>query len=483
MSEVVFYTPQDFGPLKITEIMYHPPDVGNVDGDEFEFLELKNTGDSTIDLSGIHFMSGIGYSAPFGFRVRSGEFLVLARNSDEFELRYPGVPLTGVFERKLSNGGETILLTDAFGTPIVEVSYGDELPWPEDADGDGRSLVPLDPNPSGDQDDPTVWRTSAEVSGSPGRDDPEARPEPDCNDNLVRDDVDVGNGTSNDLNGNLVPDECEVPPEPDCNENFFRDDLDISSDRSEDRNDNSIPDECDDPPEDDCNDNFIEDRDDVSDGTSEDRNGNDVPDECEEFPETDCNENFIDDGEDIQSGVSEDRNGSGIPDECEDAPDPDCNDNLIDDSDDIALGGSTDVNDNGIPDECDPAGDDCNENNVNDQIDVGLGVSEDVNLDGIPDECQETEPPSDEIRFIRADANRDGRVDVSDAITTLNFVFQGVGVLRCPDATDVNDDGSVDLADPIYSINYFFVSGPPPRPPFPSEGTDPTPDPLGPCVR
>ena len=42
--EYTFFPPQDLSKLLVTEIMYHPPSIGAVDSDEFEFIELKNTG-------------------------------------------------------------------------------------------------------------------------------------------------------------------------------------------------------------------------------------------------------------------------------------------------------------------------------------------------------------------------------------------------------------------------------------------------------
>ena len=53
--EAAYYPAQDFSGLRLTEIMFHPPPAGMVGGDEFEFLELKNTGASTLDLGGAYF--------------------------------------------------------------------------------------------------------------------------------------------------------------------------------------------------------------------------------------------------------------------------------------------------------------------------------------------------------------------------------------------------------------------------------------------
>lgn len=90
-------------------------------------------------------------------------------------------------------------------------------------------------------------------------------------------------------------------------------------------------------------------------------------------------------------------------------------------------------------------------------------------------------PPS----FRRGDANGDGTVQLSDAITLLSTLFQGGGApLTCPDAADSNDNGVIDLADPVFLLSYLFVAGgPPPPPPGPTDcGPDFSGDELGPCL-
>jgi hypothetical protein len=85
-----------------------------------------------------------------------------------------------------------------------------------------------------------------------------------------------------------------------------------------------------------------------------------------------------------------------------------------------------------------------------------------------------TAPP----RFIRGDANGDGPIDLSDAISTLLFLFAG-GAVACADAADANDDGALDISDPIDVLFYLFAGGGQPAAPFPDPGIDPTADGLG----
>lgn len=62
-------------------------------------------------------------------------------------------------------------------------------------------------------------------------------------------------------------------------------------------------------------------------------------------------------------------------------------------------------------------------------------------------------------KFIRADANASGEVDIADAISVLNFLFLGTGAPSCLEAADANDDGSIDISDALYLLVYLFSGG------------------------
>jgi alkaline phosphatase/fibronectin type 3 domain-containing protein len=83
--------------------------------------------------------------------------------------------------------------------------------------------------------------------------------------------------------------------------------------------------------------------------------------------------------------------------------------------------------------------------------------------------------------FLRGDSNGDRRLDISDAIWTLAYLFQGGSDPWCDDAADTNDDGKVDISDPISFLGFTFFGGAQPRPPYPDSGQDPTPDGLEDC--
>ena len=172
LVEAVFFPPQDFSKLALTEIMYHPPDVGATDGDEYEFVELKNFGTNTLNLSGLN-LDGIAFTFTNGTLLAPGAYCVLVRNATAFASKYPGIPIKGIYSGKLSNSGERLTLFQALGgNAIFSITYQTAAPWPIAPDGAGFSLVPVNPGLTQAPDDGHKWRASAMIGGSPGADDP-----------------------------------------------------------------------------------------------------------------------------------------------------------------------------------------------------------------------------------------------------------------------------------------------------------------------
>jgi hypothetical protein len=169
--------------LRITEVMYNPPvpASGGTDNNEFEFIEIKNTGDETLDLSGVSFDKGVTFSFA-GSSIKTlgpGKFALVVKNKQAFLSRYGAALanlIAGEYEGKLANDGETIALVDLWNGTIVEFEYGDGRGWPPSVDGGGHSLVPLNAalltEPQGSLDYAGNWRASTYIGGSPGRDDP-----------------------------------------------------------------------------------------------------------------------------------------------------------------------------------------------------------------------------------------------------------------------------------------------------------------------
>lgn len=90
--------------------------------------------------------------------------------------------------------------------------------------------------------------------------------------------------------------------------------------------------------------------------------------------------------------------------------------------------------------------------------------------------------PRCSVSFRRGDALGDGNVNVTDALTILDFLFGGDGglpsALPCEKAADANDDGRIDLADPISLLLHLFGGAGVLAPPFEACGEDPTEDGL-----
>jgi hypothetical protein len=171
-SEATFAVATHGSDLRVTEILYNPLDLDpsdSLDNDAYEFIEFRNAGAATLDLSTFA-CDGITFTFPSGFTVAPGAFFVLVRNPTAFSARYPGVPYRGVYLGKLDNGGEKIRVRRADGTTVVSVEYDDDPPWPLGPDGLGYSLVNAEPD--GNPDDPANWRTSASLFGSPAAADP-----------------------------------------------------------------------------------------------------------------------------------------------------------------------------------------------------------------------------------------------------------------------------------------------------------------------
>jgi hypothetical protein len=66
------------------------------------------------------------------------------------------------------------------------------------------------------------------------------------------------------------------------------------------------------------------------------------------------------------------------------------------------------------------------------------------------------------MAFQPGDANRDGKINITDVIYLINYLFKS-GYPPYPSiAGDANCDGNVTVADVVYLINYLFKGGPPP---------------------
>jgi hypothetical protein len=170
LRDLLIVIPQDYSGLKITEIHYKPIDNENNSGNLYEFIELKNTGKTALNLTGLSFGSGVSFAFEPGTILQPDSFFVIASDRAKFKSRY-GFNPHGEYRDQLSNSGEKLEIVDPSGKVIYSVTYKDAVPWPEEPDKTGRSLVPSNANPTLNPDDGKNWVASRKVHGSPGRDD------------------------------------------------------------------------------------------------------------------------------------------------------------------------------------------------------------------------------------------------------------------------------------------------------------------------
>jgi hypothetical protein len=169
LHEATFTMVDRAAQLRVTELMYNPPG-----GNDYEFIELKNEGETALGLANLSF-EGINFTfPPTAPALPPGEFIVLAGNASAFIERYPDVPINGVYDGRLSNEGESVSLKDGEGKLLLSLAYDDENGWPISSDGRGDSLVSI-ASAGVDPNNPKSWRASAQLYGSPGRDEISSR--------------------------------------------------------------------------------------------------------------------------------------------------------------------------------------------------------------------------------------------------------------------------------------------------------------------
>ncbi|MFT6863321.1 MAG: hypothetical protein ACJAVK_001882 [Akkermansiaceae bacterium] len=159
--------------LVISEIFYK-----SEAGSALEFIEIKNVGPVTLNLSEVRFTKGIDFDFA-GSAITSiapGEYLLVVENLAAFEVAYGNaLPVAGEYQfsssNSLSNGGERLKLSFGAGTAIRDFAYDDDLPWPTPPDLSGRSLVLIDPESLPDHNVASNWRSSTRPGGNPGSSD------------------------------------------------------------------------------------------------------------------------------------------------------------------------------------------------------------------------------------------------------------------------------------------------------------------------
>ncbi|MCP5528043.1 MAG: lamin tail domain-containing protein [Verrucomicrobiales bacterium] len=186
------------GPVVISEVMYHPPDVpanGALwDAPEDEYIELLNLTDAIVplydpnaDTNTWRLRDAVDFTFPMGQHLSARERVLVVRfdpvtdaaSASAFRAKYRvpvGVRMFGPWDGKLDNGGEPIELiqpdqvrfyTNAPVTTAVlvdRVRYRDDPPWPSGADGVGFALQRVDESAYGDES--SNWIAAAPTPGT-----------------------------------------------------------------------------------------------------------------------------------------------------------------------------------------------------------------------------------------------------------------------------------------------------------------------------
>jgi len=165
-TRTAVFEPEPLPVIVINEIHYNPADAQGSD-DLYEFLELVNADDHTVDLSGFTFSQGITYTFPDGASIAAGEIIVVAKAAGSYSGALPGIQVFQWTTGSLDNGGETVTLLDANSNEIDRVTYDDDtVIWPGAPDGTGPSLSLLATNL--DNSLAASWTPSAAANGTPG---------------------------------------------------------------------------------------------------------------------------------------------------------------------------------------------------------------------------------------------------------------------------------------------------------------------------
>ena len=168
--------------LVVSEIMYHPAPptdeeiaMSIVDAEKFEYLELRNVSDQSINLPNVKVVSGVDFDFAFtpesAQLLKPGKSILIVADKRDFMLRYPDVPaqqIVGPYRGRLRNGGETVAIQAADGSMITEFRYDDDSPWPQNADGMGQSLVLQSPLSNSNPAEASSWMLSLAFGGTPG---------------------------------------------------------------------------------------------------------------------------------------------------------------------------------------------------------------------------------------------------------------------------------------------------------------------------
>ena len=155
--------------LSITELHADPVPATSVEEaagfktSDFEFLEIYNLSENTLNLSGLRFDDGIRYTFADGTTLAPQIRMLLVANRAAFDLRYgANHPIIGEYTGKLNNGGEKLRLLVPSDVAVHEFEFPRSLV-------PGRSVVLINPQPDTDYSQQGIWGTGTESGGTPGQ--------------------------------------------------------------------------------------------------------------------------------------------------------------------------------------------------------------------------------------------------------------------------------------------------------------------------
>lgn len=154
--------------IVINEIHFDPDDKT----EWVEFIEIQNTGNASVNLSGWSVTNAVEFTIPAGTSITAGGYVVIGQRLQDITQKY-GVTSSTVkapFDGRLDNNGETIELQNTEGETVDRVNYGLGFPWPTVGDsvsdqstGTSYSIQLL--NPALDNDLAGSWRSAPPTPG------------------------------------------------------------------------------------------------------------------------------------------------------------------------------------------------------------------------------------------------------------------------------------------------------------------------------
>jgi hypothetical protein len=164
------------GDLVISEINSEPAAASNAEEQNgagsrstFEFVEIRNTADHSLDLSGVRFTNGIEaiVEPSDNVTLAAGQTAVFVASRASFAARYSNSSvILGEYSGKLARTGERLTLRDMFGELLTTLTYRKNTKWPALADT-GQTLEFLG-QAGAHPENAALWQLSREIGGTPG---------------------------------------------------------------------------------------------------------------------------------------------------------------------------------------------------------------------------------------------------------------------------------------------------------------------------